>query len=240
MSLLTVALGAAIQGAILDQVDSVQIETMVLTDVTPISLGIRTLGGDMCFIVNRNESVPVKRTRKFTNSYDYQDEVSIKVLEGESLVADNNNLLAAFVLTNLPKVRENELDIEVTFDIDYDGILKVTALEKSSMNQKTIEISRRGNGLTESEINDCVGHANRFDSNDEEKIKTVLAKNDLHSYCYGLLAKLDSQPQISDVDKQSTADRIQKDLNWLVSNPMLNSTEIDKRKKALLALFGDL
>lgn len=249
-----VAAGAAIQAAILDQVDSNNIQDMVLNDVTPISLGIAIWDGvqgsdiEMAFIVRRNTRIPASVSEMFTTNFDGQKSIQINVYEGEDMLVENNNLLGTFELSGIDEtLKANEAEIKVTFDIDYDGILNVTALDLGTSNQRTIKIVKNTGGLTITEIDCCVDTAKKFDTIDEAKNQFDLAKNELLSYCYGVLTIFNDQEasqqvisKVPEADRNSFTQKISLTISWLNGKGSLSTAEIKKRHKELEATYKSL
>src|SRR5699024_4310322 len=137
-----VAYGAAVQAAILNGDESNMLQDLLLLDVTPLSLGIQTLGGQMTTIIPRNTPIPVKEAKIFSTSYDDQTSVLVQVFQGERALTKDNQPLGRFQLRDIPKAPSKVPKIEVTFKIDADGILNVSAVEKNSGNQNQITIQR--------------------------------------------------------------------------------------------------
>jgi len=159
-----VAMGAAIQGGIL----SGGTTDLVLLDVTPLSLGIETLGGVFTRLINRNTTIPTKKSQIFSTAADNQTQVQIKVLQGEREIAEDNKLLGEFNLIGIPPAPRGVPQIEVTFDIDADGIVNVSARDKATGKEQTITIAS-SSGLTETDIQKMVKQAEQFAAKDKEK-----------------------------------------------------------------------
>lgn len=242
-----VAAGAAIQAAILDQVDSNNIQDMVLNDVTPISLGIASWNGDpgseleMAFIIRRNTRIPASASDMFTTQSDGQKKVKVQVYEGEDTLVKNNNLLGTFTMSGIDEtLKAGEPSILVKFDIDYDGILNVSALDLGTKNQRIMKIVRNTGGLTITEIDFCVDAAKEFDNIDEAKNQFDLAKNELLSYCYGVLPIFNDQEvksKVTEADRDSFTQKISLTISWLNGKGNLSTAEIKKRQKELEATY---
>ncbi|KIX14539.1 molecular chaperone DnaK [Dethiosulfatarculus sandiegensis] len=174
-----VAMGAAIQGGVLGG----QVNDVLLLDVTPLSLGIETLGGVMTTLIERNTTIPAKKSEVFSTAADNQPSVDIHVLQGEREFAKDNRTLGQFQLTGLPAAPRGVPQIEVTFDIDANGIVHVSAKDMATGKEQSIEIKATG-GLSDEDVERMVGDAKRFEAEDSERRKTVESKNRLDSLIY--------------------------------------------------------
>lgn len=174
-----VALGAAIQGGVL----SGEVKDLLLLDVTPLSLGIETLGGVATKLIERNTTIPTKKSQVFTTAADGQTEVDIHVVQGEREMAADNTTLGRFQLTGIPAARRGVPQIEVTFDIDANGIVNVTAKDQGSGKEQKITITSSSN-LSEEEIDRKVKEAERFAEEDKKKKEGIDAKNNAENLVY--------------------------------------------------------
>lgn len=174
-----VALGAAIQGGVL----SGEVTDVVLLDVTPLSLGIETLGGVFTRIIDRNTTIPSSKSQIFTTAADNQPSVDIHVLQGERKMAEHNVTLGRFQLTGIPAARRGEPQIEVKFDIDVNGIVNVTAKDLATSKEQKITITS-SSGLSDEEIERLVNDAEKFAQEDEERLKGIEARNTADSMIY--------------------------------------------------------
>lgn len=174
-----VSIGAAIQGGII----AGDVKNVVLLDVTPLSLGIETEGGIMTVLVERNTTIPVTKTETFSTAADNQTAVTVRVFQGERKMANDNRLLSQFNLEGIPPAPRGIPQVEVTFDIDVNGILQVSAKDKSTGKEQKVRIEQSG-GLSEDEIEKMRKDAEQHAAGDEQKRKLAEAKNNAHRLVY--------------------------------------------------------
>lgn len=167
-----VAMGAAIQGAVL----SGEVKDLLLLDVTPLSLGIETLGGVFTRLINRNTTIPTRKSQVFSTAADFQTAVEIKVYQGERELVKDNKLLGNFQLVGIPPAHRGVPQVEVTFDIDADSIVHVHAKDKSTNKDQSITIAS-GSGLSESEIEQMVNDSEKYAEQDKERKAAIEAAN---------------------------------------------------------------
>lgn len=174
-----VAMGAAIQGGVLRG----DVKDILLLDVTPLSLGLETLGGVFTRLINRNTTIPTKKSQVFSTAADGQTQVGIKVGQGERDMFQDNSILGSFDLVGIPPAPRGVPQVEVTFDIDANGILHVSARDKATNKQQSIQIQSSG-GLSDAEVSEMVKRAEAYAQEDKQRREGIEAKNDADSLLY--------------------------------------------------------
>ena len=225
-----VAIGAAIQAGIL----AGEIKDILLLDVTPLSLGVETLGGVMTKIISRNTTIPVKKSELFSTAVDKQTNVEIHILQGERELVAGNKSLGNFRLDGIPEAERGVPQIEVTFDIDVDGLLSVKAKEKETGVEQSVTIQGASN-LNEQEVNQMLAEAEKYASADQEKKKTIDLKNQAERLCFEAEKELDLfKSNISEEKQEKVRSLIQKVKELAESNDINSlSTSIEELKSEM-------